>query len=209
MITQAKRLMSNCALALVLAFLFTAPGAWASVTSGTLTISMSGERGYLECATLDWSTDVSSACVAQIGSIEGQIERIVILSDSGATSPVSPYTISLTDRDGFDMLGGAGVDVVSTITRELIPRDVWTFAATTMTLTGLYTTDTISLTGGFTSPALTITGYVEAQPITYPAQTFTRTVATTGTLLMSGPLDLQILNAGVNRGGIIRIQFRR
>ena len=189
MITQTKRLMSNCALALVLAFLFTAPGAWASVTSGTLTISMSGERGYLECATLDWSTDVSSACVAQIGSIEGQIERIVILSDSGATSPVSPYTISLTDRDGFDMLGGAGVDVVSTITRELIPRDVWTFAATTMTLTGLYTTDTISLT--------------------YPAQTFTRTVATTGTLLMSGPLDLEILNAGVNRGGIIRIQFRR
>ena len=40
MITQTKRLMSNCALALVLAFLFTAPGAWASVTSGPLDLQI-------------------------------------------------------------------------------------------------------------------------------------------------------------------------
>lgn len=74
------------------------------VTTGSLTVSRSTYAGIT--ATLISATTSDAGNVVATGiAINGEIHRIVIKNDSAA-SPDNLYDVTLTDRDGADILTG-------------------------------------------------------------------------------------------------------
>ena len=68
----------------------------------------------LLCGTITWLTSAGAECSGTISLIQGTIERVLFVPDSGDSQPDNEHTITLKDGDGLDVFGGAGVGLSDT-----------------------------------------------------------------------------------------------
>jgi hypothetical protein len=107
----------------------------ADVTSGTVT-DVDRQSGDYTRISVDWLSDASGNVVATLDAPTlGDIKRITIASDSGATSPTTAYDITLLDALGVDVLQGGGADVASATDKDIVPVIVATDSSTTFPVT--------------------------------------------------------------------------
>ena len=94
----------------------------ASVTASTGTVTETNEgrsrSGEVFCHTYAWLSDEDGDCVATISDLRGEILRVVINPDGGATAPTTLYDVTLTDRDAVSVIGSAGANLSATVTSE-------------------------------------------------------------------------------------------
>lgn len=88
-----------------------------TVTRTQTHLDVEGRR-YLEAITVAWTADASDGSVPDtvIHNVRGTLERLV--TQPGSTAPTDNYDVTLTDADGFDVLGGAGADRDTANTEE-------------------------------------------------------------------------------------------
>lgn len=82
-------------------------------------LGVADPRPYLEIITITWTADSAAATVPSTdipGMVYGVLQRIV--TNPGATAPTDNYDITITDSDGFDVLGGVGANRDTTTTEE-------------------------------------------------------------------------------------------
>jgi hypothetical protein len=109
--------MRRTLLVLALLCLVASAAVAVTVTSGTLTVTRSGNREELHRVDLDWATEIHSGKVrASDLGVDGRVVRLVVDSDVGTSVqiPTTGYDVRLKDADGYDILGGAGVGVTTT-----------------------------------------------------------------------------------------------
>lgn len=100
----------------------------ASASAQIGTVTATAERGRdrladLACTTIVWATDASAEASAEVTSIRGTISRLVVIP-STASAPSDDYSVTLTDRDGFDVLNGLGATLNDTgASQETITGD--------------------------------------------------------------------------------------
>ena len=113
-----RKLIAFCALALVLFCGVARADVVATASSGVgettaSQVSMSG----VTCVTVDWLSSSTGICTAVLSDVYGQIQRVTI--NPGVTSPTAAYDMTLADADGWDVLGGQGADLSSTVTTSV------------------------------------------------------------------------------------------
>lgn len=81
--------------------------------------------GEVECCTVTWTSNSAGAATATINGVRGEILGFQT-NPSGASglAPTDNYDITLTDRDGFDVLGGLGADRDQTNTERVDTTDL-------------------------------------------------------------------------------------
>lgn len=80
---------------------------------------------WLSCYTLDWVSAADGTLTEVITAIQGTIERVTFIPASKAgETPFDLYDATLTDRDGIDVLSGAGVNLSSTTVTDILVTDV-------------------------------------------------------------------------------------
>lgn len=92
-----------------------------TVTSGSLTKTEIGAPGSFRCYTIDWLSDASGNCTADITGVQGEIMRFTVNPDDGATSPTNAYDMTLKDRDGVDILAGLGANLSNSTALSRVP----------------------------------------------------------------------------------------
>jgi hypothetical protein len=94
-------------------------------TTGAATMTVTSEIGGVgSYATakgvavyrIDWTSSAGGAVTATIPEIVGTITRVTFNPDAGAAAPSDNYDVTLSDADGFDVLGanGANLDEANT-----------------------------------------------------------------------------------------------
>lgn len=101
-------------------------------TSGTATmVTDASPQSSLVEYSIAWTSDASTTAVlipaTQI-QLRGQLVEVV--TNPGATAPEDNYDLTLTDKDGLDVLGGGGANRDTATTEQFVP--VVTNAATTI-----------------------------------------------------------------------------
>jgi hypothetical protein len=76
------------------------------------------KQNWANKTTLTWTSDGGGAS-SQTVSLNGTILRFT--TDPGSAAPTDNYDIALTDEDGYDVLGGDGVDRDTTTTESFVP----------------------------------------------------------------------------------------
>jgi hypothetical protein len=100
-------------LAIIALLFLTAPAfAGITVTTGAATLSSEGYRGLM-CYSIAWTSDASGNVNATLADIGGTIERVVYAPDV-TSAPTTLYDVTLTDRDGLDVLNSTGANLSST-----------------------------------------------------------------------------------------------
>jgi hypothetical protein len=106
----------------VLVLVLISAGAWAdTVTSGSVSVSVEGFADSLQVRNIDWASDAAGRVTASLGGINGTIERVVVVSDSGLTSPTNLWDMTLKDRDSLDILGGKGANISVAAPKQILP----------------------------------------------------------------------------------------
>ena len=99
-------------------------GATGAMAQGTLTVSRDDGRDRLQdliCTTLTWTTNSSGEFSQSTTQIRGNLLRVVFDPAGGSASPEANYDLVLTDRDAFDVLGGAGANLSQSATTDAVP----------------------------------------------------------------------------------------
>lgn len=79
-------------------------------------IDVLGNR-HLEVIVITWTAHTDGTFTSYaIGNVYGTLERMV--TNPGSTAPQANYDITITDADGFDVLGGTGANRHETNTEE-------------------------------------------------------------------------------------------
>jgi len=92
--------------------------------TGTVTFdeqcSGNPKLNHLLCKTIIWHSDTDGNCIkANIGRLQGTIERINFRpSLTSGGQPSDNYDVTLTDVFGFDVLGGAGINLSNSVSRH-------------------------------------------------------------------------------------------
>jgi len=86
----------------------------ATATVGEVSATLTKTANPLVMLTIDWASSTTGACTATVGDVYGEIQRVTIKPDAGATAPTDSYDVTLQDADGFDVLIGHGANVSST-----------------------------------------------------------------------------------------------
>jgi hypothetical protein len=76
------------------------------------------KQNWANKTTVTWTSDGGGAS-SQTVSLNGTILRFT--TDPGSAAPTDNYDIALTDEDGYDVLGGDGVDRDTTTTESFVP----------------------------------------------------------------------------------------
>jgi len=101
----------------LLAFALVAPASALTVTSGTVTVTVTGAYtgralpDELKVVAYSWTSDASGQVTATLSEIEGEIVRLVVNPADGASSPTANYDAVCNDVDGNDILGGQGANL--------------------------------------------------------------------------------------------------
>lgn len=70
--------------------------------------------------TIDWTSHTDGTVTQALGkSYSGILERVVF--NPGSPAPTTLYDVTLTDDQGFDVLGGQGADLSATATTSVKP----------------------------------------------------------------------------------------
>jgi hypothetical protein len=77
--------------------------------------------------TVSWTSNGSGAATETV-SINGTILRFT--TNPGSTAPTDNYDITLTDEDGYDVLGGAGANRDTATTESFVPQILGSDATT-------------------------------------------------------------------------------
>lgn len=90
--------------------------------AASITITYDEARGPVKRVKLDWTshTDGTVSGIAT-KALNGQLQRVVFVSDSGGTQPTDLYDVTLLDEDGADVLGGVGANVDRTAVKNFAP----------------------------------------------------------------------------------------
>jgi len=79
---------------------------------------------WLSCYTLDWVSAADGTLSQIITAIQGTIERVTFIPASKAgETPYDLYDATLIDRDGIDVLGGAGGNLSNTTITDVLVTD--------------------------------------------------------------------------------------
>lgn len=91
-----------------------------SITTGSLLASVSQISG-VTCVSLDWGSNPDGDHISEIRGVYGEIRRITLAPDTATSQPTNLYNMTLTDRDGFDVLGGRGSNLSNSKTTFFVP----------------------------------------------------------------------------------------
>lgn len=84
--------------------------------------------------TLDWLSAAGGTVSANLTKIlNGEIERVVFVPDSGGTQPTDQYDVLLKDDDGLDLLAGQGANLSNAAASHVKPGVPFKDGTTTST----------------------------------------------------------------------------
>lgn len=86
--------------------------------AGTNTITYE-EISTVKVIKMDWLCDASGAVNGTVSTpINGIIERVLFISDTGGTAPTNLWDCTVEDADGEDVLAGLGANIAIASTPE-------------------------------------------------------------------------------------------
>jgi hypothetical protein len=107
-------------LSVIFLFLFYLPTS--SHAEGSVTANpLERINEYMSVLVFDWVGDSGNGTVPATASgyVEGYV--VMVITDPGATAPTDDYDITLTDKYGVDIMGGALADRDETNTEQAVP----------------------------------------------------------------------------------------
>lgn len=108
---------------------------FALTATGSGTVTASERRsGSIKTVAFAWISDATGdATLTTTYTYEG--EALLLATDPGSVSPTDNYDVTITDRDGIDVLAGAGADRDETTTEYVQQTSLGIINDSTMLLT--------------------------------------------------------------------------